>query len=177
MELANGTRQCDPDDHTTSRSSLGFPLVHFTAPLRPSLAPCDVHDIYMTLYGRAVSAVRAYNADRPAQDAIKTVDDGDGQGWSEISYNLALTTSVMALCPRRAEDAYVEPRAGQGHEGTARLGPISLNGTILAANLMVKSEAEWAALRADGSKLCDLLATVGLPLDDRLQWGSPDSRL
>lgn len=132
----------------------------------------------MALYRRAVSAVKAYNArGGGAHDAIEMVHDSENEGWAEISYNLALTTSMMALCPRRTEDAYIEASAAEQGTRKEKLGPISLNGTILAANLMVKSEAEWDALRQDESRLRDVLEAVGLPVDNDDQGSHPGARL
>lgn len=144
------------------RDPLGFPFLHFTAPLSPTLASWDVHTVYRTLYARAVSAVKAYNVRCPDQ-AVETVDGSSGQ--AEISYNLAMTTSLMAICPRRGEDAGLEIH--QQEDGKVeRLGPISINGTILAATLMVKSEMEWEVLSGDHSKIRGILETIGFPVDD-----------
>ncbi len=194
--------------------SLGFPFMHFTAALAPTLAPRDVHATYLKLYRQAVAALKQYNttstgAGAGAGAAATTADavtkgaateesvatkgieeetpvvelpreDSSGSAFAEIDYNLALTTSVMTLCPRRAEHAYIVAGGDDGRGGDAgdaghgsgsgsgggssnKLGPISLNGTILAGTLMLKSEAEWRALRADASRLHDLLEAVGIP--------------
>lgn len=136
--------------------------MHLTAPLAPSTAPGDVHAVYMELYKRVVSAVEAYNARHP--NNIVEVDRR-GNDWAEISYNLAMTTSMMVLCPRRIEDAFIEVDDEQ--KGTeSRLGPVSLNGTILGGTLMVKTEDEWDALRGQAAKLQRMLETVGFPVDE-----------
>ncbi|KAI9886176.1 MAG: hypothetical protein M1823_002028 [Watsoniomyces obsoletus] len=160
-----------PLEGENTRPSIGFPFVHLTAPLSSNIAPGDVHAVYMGLYKRAVSVVEVYNARHPRD----TVDiDGRGNDWAEISYNLAMTTSMMVLCPRRTEDAFIRVDDDE-KEGKKELGPVSLNGTILGGTLMVKTEEEWNALRGEASKLKGMLETVGFPVEEVVQ--SHDSRL
>lgn len=45
-------------------------------------------------------------------------------------------------------------------------GVVSLNGTILAATLMVKAESEWDSLRENPDHLTQVLATIGYPRTD-----------
>lgn len=150
------TKLSVPDD-ARPRLPPGFPFLYFYARLSPDHGSGDIHRIYMRLYGQAVSAIRLYNARHPA-DPIEIEDHGGEEGWSAISYNLAMTTTSMMLCPRRREaaDLKIDDQGGS-------LGPISLNGTMLAGTLMVKTQDEWDALRSDESKLNDLLEAVGIP--------------
>lgn len=110
----------------------------------------------MRLYGQAVSAVRSYNARHPG-DPVE-IEDNSTDGWSSISYNLAMTTTSMMLCPRRREGADLKINNQGGS-----LGPINLNGTMLAGTLMVKTQDEWDLLRSDESRLNDILEAVGIP--------------
>lgn len=50
-----------------------------------------------------------------------------------------------------------------------QIGPIALNGTILAGTLMVKTEEEWDALRGpDGPWILgNILREVGIPQADQ----------
>ncbi|KAI9779757.1 MAG: bifunctional AP-4-A phosphorylase/ADP sulfurylase [Peltula sp. TS41687] len=144
------------DDDAKQRTPPGFPFVYFHARLSPEHTPRDIHRIYMKLYDQAISAVESYDARHP-RDAIEMEDD-DGEGWASISYNLAMTTTSMMLCPRRAEGADLIL-----NERGECLGQVDLNGTILAGTLMVSSEYVWHALRCKESRLNDLLEGVGIP--------------
>ena len=58
--------------------------------------------------------------------------------------------------------------AGGNTQEAARVGPVALNGTILAGTLVVKTEEDWNELRRDQGRLSDLLNLVGLPPEDGL---------
>lgn len=62
----------------------------------------------------------------------------------------------MMICPRRKETASLP---GLGADAD-----VSLNGTILAGTLMVKTEEQWDHLRGDGEVINDLLAEIGIPI-------------
>jgi len=62
-------------------------------------------------------------------------------GVDNISYNIGMTRSVLAVFPRRKGDVHFS----EGHVG--------LNGTIVAGTLMVKRKEEWEALRNDAGIL------------------------
>lgn len=123
------------------------------------MAPKQVYKVYRDLYERAVLATKRYNSKRP-DDAAEFLESEDGR--AAISYNLALTTSSMMLCPRRREGATIHI-VGVDAADSVVLGPINLNGTILAGTLMVKLQEEWDALRKDHSMLLRILEAVGIP--------------
>lgn len=56
---------------------------------------------------------------------------------------------------------HVDPSLGNG----SAIGPVALNGTMLAGTLMVKMETEWDALRGDNGAryLKRILEDVGVP--------------
>jgi len=56
-----------------------------------------------------------------------------------LSYNVAMTTSRMAICPTRSEASIIGSRNGSGL--------IALDGTLLAGRLLVKTEEECISLR------------------------------
>lgn len=90
------------------------------------------------------------------------------EGESAISYNLAMTTSRMMICPRKSEHAWVNldsasASATAGDGKIADEGLVKLNGTILAGTLMVKAEAEWNELQREPGVLEAVLRTVGIP--------------
>jgi sulfate adenylyltransferase (ADP) / ATP adenylyltransferase len=68
----------------------------------------------------------------------------------------------MVLIPRRAEGSMVST----GDDETVSIGPITLNGTVLAGTLLVKNEMEWNALKNDPSQLSRLLEVIGIPSPD-----------
>ena len=140
-----------------SNVPLGLPFLYFLASLPPDQASQDLYRTYMRLHSQAVSAVKTYNDQHPSS-VVENEDQREG--WSAISYNLAMTRSRMMLCPRRRESAELKV-----DEPGKSLGSINLNGTILAGTLMVKTRDEYDVLRDDdGPRLGGLLEAVGLPV-------------
>ena len=78
-----------------------------------------------------------------------------------------MTTSTMAICPRKSDEVTLDV-ADHISGGAGRIGPVALNGTILAGTLMVKEEEDWDELRQDAGKLSDLLKIVGIPPQNSL---------
>ncbi|KAI8626824.1 ATP adenylyltransferase-domain-containing protein [Xylariaceae sp. FL1651] len=107
----------------------------------------EKHRTYLELYKRAVHATVANT---------KAAEEGEAQ----ISYNLAMTSTTMALCPRTSEGIRIKNAKGE------EVGDLALNGTVLAGTALVKSEAEWDALRKDGTVLSDVLRGIGVPPTD-----------
>jgi ATP adenylyltransferase. len=71
----------------------------------------------------------------------------------------------MMICPRKQETALVPVNSATTRD-IVDPGVLSLNGTILAATLMVKAEGEWDALRENPEYLTQVLATIGYPRTD-----------
>ena len=84
------------------------------------------------------------------------------QNRANISYNLAMTTTAMAICPRTSESGCLADVTSNEGESS---GVVALNGTILAGTLMVKTNSEWDRLRSNPEQLRDLLRSVGVPGD------------
>ncbi|KAK8064689.1 hypothetical protein PG994_007327 [Apiospora phragmitis] len=99
----------------------------------------QLHAAYVHLYK---DAVRLLHPEEINEEAVA------GAGEARISYNLAMTRTTMALCPRVAEGATIRSKSGE-----EEVGPVALNGTVLAGTALVKNEAEWDALREDPDKL------------------------
>lgn len=135
-----------------------LPFVHFGVAIPPHPSPDQLYDRYRCLYEAAVKACRTYAEKHPDENLIVEADQDDCS--AVISYNLALTTSSMVICPRRSEGAML--KAGV-RNGSRSVGPVAINGTILAGTLMVKTEEEWGELRRDDSNLYSLLQAVGIP--------------
>jgi ATP adenylyltransferase len=82
--------------------------------------------IYNDLYHAAQEAVNKLINANPEQLALHSTESGD----SPISYNLAMTTSGMAILPRRAEGTMLRREDGSD------IGFVALNGTTLGGTLM-----------------------------------------
>ncbi|KAI1321013.1 ATP adenylyltransferase-domain-containing protein [Xylariaceae sp. FL0255] len=139
---------------SSSSSSSLLPFTVLTASLTTDMSPMERHVTYLDLYRRAVQIVR-----RQAEINDEEIPD---TGEAKISYNLALTSTSMALCPRMAEGFRIRNRAGDD------LGGVALNGTVLAGTALVKNEAEWDALRSNSMLLSDHMSEIGVPPSNTL---------
>ncbi|KAK4201939.1 FIT family protein scs3 [Triangularia verruculosa] len=101
--------------------------------------------VYLELYNLACEAVLGKDA------GVQT------EGEARISYNLAMTMTTMVVVPRLAEGGVVRDENGQ------EVGKLALNGTVLAGTALVKSQAEWDALRGDPDQVREVLGRIGLP--------------
>lgn len=133
-----------------------MPFTYFATSFPPNPTSAQLHKIYVTLHDQACRAVESYLSDHP-EDDLKILDGPIGS--SSISYNLGLTDQSMALIPRRAEGSMIST----GDDESISIGPIALNGTVLAGTLLVKNEMEWNALKNDPSQLSRLLEVIGIP--------------
>ena len=116
--------------------SENLPFKAFFKWIPPDPSPSELYDIYSLLLSEAREAV--------------------SQGPA-ISYNLAMTTTTMAICPRVREGSDL-------WAGGKNLGQIEVNGTILAGTLMVKNLEQWNALREDPRRLGQILVNIGKPM-------------
>jgi len=138
------------------RSLAGLPFTHFAARLPEVPTAEQLHRTYNGLYEASAAAVREYISKAPARtlELHNTEDEA-----SPISYNLSLTTTAMAIVPRKAEgDSLRRP------DGT-EVGKVALNGTLLAGTFMVKSQEEWNLLKNDSSHLDSILKAIGIPTE------------
>ncbi|KAK2793709.1 bifunctional AP-4-A phosphorylase/ADP sulfurylase [Onygenales sp. PD_12] len=140
-------------------------------PAAPAPAPSaeELHRAYLNLYRRAVRAVERFTNTRLSSSGGGGGGGGGGddeyQGpAAKISYNLAMTTGRMLICPRRREAAEIPIEPGAKRE-FVDAGLVSLNGTVLAGTLMVKTLREWEVLRSRPGVLGGILGTVGFPPD------------
>jgi sulfate adenylyltransferase (ADP) / ATP adenylyltransferase len=136
------------------------PFVTFSRKLHESMSPSELHGIYTELYREACLAVRNFS-DAEAKDnemdqaEFEAVDERE----SSISYNLAMTRTTLTVLPRLAEGATITAANG------ILAGSLALNGTVLAGTALVKSEAEWDALRGKPDDLIGVLKRIGIPTD------------
>lgn len=128
-----------------------LPFRHFAMRIPPGSPSVDaLHEMYLSLYRVALLA------STPSLPTVTTTEETRTSGPAAISYNLAMTRDIMMICPRRKETASLP---GLGADAD-----VSLNGTILAGTLMVKTEEQWDHLRGDGEVINDLLAEIGIPI-------------
>lgn len=128
-----------------------LPFQHFGMRIPPGSPSVEtLHEMYLSLYRAALLA------STPSLPTITTEEQTRTSGPAAISYNLAMTRDIMMICPRQKETASL-PGLGADSD-------VSLNGTILAGTLMVKTEEQWNHLREDGEVINDLLAEVGIPI-------------
>ncbi|SPQ22980.1 90a2fc61-dd08-4724-83cd-0ab5f10154e7 [Thermothielavioides terrestris] len=157
-----------------SRVRASLPFQTFAEPISPG---ADLPAVYARLYRRACEAVLGTGE---AAGVSTVVGDGEGhedveggggaEGVGEgvearVDYNLAMTREVMVIAPRVAEGEVVWAAAAGGEGGGQRtpVGRLALNGTVLAGTALVKSRAEWDALRAEPEQLLEVLGRIGVP--------------
>lgn len=122
----------------------GLPFTYFWSAVPEDLTAQQRHEIYLSLHNKAV---QAFGGSIPASSP---------ENSSPISYNMGITNRVMVVCPRTSEGLVIKGSTGE------TIGPVALNGTLLAGTLLVKSEAEWDALQNDESKLNDILGSISI---------------
>lgn len=137
--LADGTQD------NTGRAQL--PFATFAERIADDIGPEALRSAYVRLYRRACAAAGLDEGDLGDLEA----DDVPAR----ISYNLGMTRNSLVVCPRLAEGDVVRSRDGK------EVGRLALNGTVLAGTALVKSEAEWDALRADLDQLWGVLGKIG----------------
>ena len=122
-----------------------LPFVHYALDLSPPQTPETLHAKYTALHRATAQTIRRDNA---------AATDHNNQ--PSPSYNLALTTTRIAICPRQSESiSLISPPhlpPANGTDAKARTDAISMsiNGTLLAGTLMVKHRSAWDALRDRG---------------------------
>lgn len=144
-----------------------LPFTHYASVLPSNPTGPQLLKIYQDLYKAAVTSVNEHVQSHPNDLEIYPKEDGS----LSISYNLAMTTSAMAICPRRREGNMLQQDDGSD------VGFVALNGTILAGTLMVKYQEEWDVLRAEPAKLNTLLEAIGIPVETEDNKGNGKNRL
>ncbi|KAF2691991.1 HIT-like protein [Lentithecium fluviatile CBS 122367] len=129
------------------------PFTHFAYSFPTEISAARIFQAYTDLYKLAEAAIDDFIAANPSQLALHSTIEGD----LPISYNLAMTTSGMAILPRRSEGYMLR------HEDGTEIGFVELNGTALGGTLMVKCQEEWEALRARPETLDAILEAIGIP--------------
>jgi sulfate adenylyltransferase (ADP) / ATP adenylyltransferase len=127
-----------------------LPFIHFATKLSTSTTSSSLYSKYLMLMKAAKAASHPTSNTEDNLDRDVQVETN---GSTTFSYNLALTTDVMAICPRKSESAQI-PGLDDDHE-------VSINGTILGGTLMVKNEKEWNTLCENPQMLDGILETIG----------------
>jgi ATP adenylyltransferase len=129
------------------------PFAHFSGQIPPSATASTIYSIYLSLLDRATLSWKSSGRDLSPKE--KSTSAG-------FSYNLAMTTERLVVCPRVTEGVSLQKEDG------CEIGLAAFNGTILAGTLMVKREEEWEFLRGEqgSSALERVLEGVGLPSRD-----------
>ncbi|PQE13230.1 5 5 -P-1P-4-tetraphosphate phosphorylase 2 protein [Rutstroemia sp. NJR-2017a BBW] len=136
-------------DYLVDKTVSDLPFVYFSAALSPTISSSELHSTYLRLHQDACRIMELDTSDKELASA--------GGDESRISYNLGLTDKSIVLCPRTSEGLSITGANGD------LLGPIALNGTLLAGTLLVKSPAEWEAVQKNETILIDVLEAIGVP--------------
>jgi ATP adenylyltransferase len=133
-----------------------LPFAYFGNNIPPEADEDDFYQVYVSLIEKAGQAIRD----------TKVVWTQHGTPYS---YNLAMTTSAMILCPRRHESKPVLTADGlppRGSEGDLANWNVALNGTILAGTLMVKDKELFEYFKGDKDGAIDrVLSGVCFPFE------------
>lgn len=135
------------DDGGESNVGAELPLATFAERIAGDADPEALRSAYLRLYRRACAAAGL------GEEELGSLEAEDVP--AKISYNLGMTRTSLVVCPRAAEGDVVRSRDGK------EVGRLALNGTVLAGTALVKSEAEWDALRADLGQLRGILGKIG----------------
>lgn len=134
-------------ENEESNGRAGLPFATFAERIAGDVDPEALRSAYIRLYRQACAAA--------GLDEKELGDLAADETPARISYNLGMTRTSLVVCPRVAEGDVVRSRDGK------EVGKLALNGTVLAGTALVKSEAEWDALRADPDQLRDILGKIG----------------
>ncbi|CAI6337760.1 unnamed protein product [Periconia digitata] len=142
------------NDNTGVIHHPGLPFMHFAQRFSADPTGTELQKIYRKLYYLAQDAVQNYSqTSQRGLFSTATASDGD----LPISYNLAMTTTGIAILPRRSEGHVL-----LGDDGS-QIGYVQLNGTALGGTLMVKQKKEWDMLRKSPAVLDEVLSSIGVP--------------
>jgi len=130
-----------------------LPFVHFATRLEAGVSSSSLYSKYIMLMKAALSASQSSTGELSRE--LRVHAEIAENGRTTFSYNLALTTDTMAICPRKSESAPIEGLS-EDHE-------VAINGTILGGTLMVKNETEWNTLRQNPHMLDGILESIGYP--------------
>ncbi|KAF2658508.1 HIT-like protein [Lophiostoma macrostomum CBS 122681] len=163
LPLSGDDKTTDIDANVSERphevlQHYAIPFTHFGIRLPADPSGDFLMSAYQSLLQEAKKAVNEFIATRSDDLSLHATEDGS----LPISYNMAMTTSGMAIVPRRSEGSMLK------REDSTDVGYIELNGTTLGGTLMVKNQAEWDLLRTEPGKLDNILNDIGIPFRSKL---------
>ncbi|KAL7822065.1 hypothetical protein V8C26DRAFT_389828 [Trichoderma gracile] len=134
------------------------PFMTFSESITMDTPPAKLHAAYLRLYKKACQAVAQHTH---AGSTAPTDDEIPSTGESRISYNMAMTKNRLVICPRLSDGCEIKDS-----ETSSPIGFLALNGTVLAGTALVKSEAEWEALKKSPGQLLTVLKSIGVPREE-----------
>lgn len=108
----------------------------------------DIHQRYQMLLRAGLASI--HNLPLDSLESVTISQNGK----ATFSYNLALTTNIMAIMPRRSESSSIPDVLDSS---------VAINGTILAGTMMVKAEDEWDRLREKPELVNRIFHDIGFP--------------
>lgn len=129
------------------------PFALYVKKLPRNVSSEQLYEAYNELYDAALATVMRYVKDSGDESVLFHSD----AGALPISYNLAMTTEAMAICPRRCEGTTLKD------SGDVQTDMVALNGTLLSGSLMVKGKVEWELLKESSKALDSVLEAIGIP--------------
>lgn len=149
LEVVDGRPQWSILAEATQKDQLEkLPFTILSESISAESSPSQLHEKYVTLYKRAARLVL------PGQDAA-------GEGEAKFSYNMAMTSTVIALCPRVSEGAPIKVEDG------IDFGHVALNGTLLAGTALVKTQEQFDIMREKPELLLNILTQIGIAPKDQ----------
>lgn len=127
-----GNRLLATKNPSTHRS---LPFTHFLLRIPTNLSPSQLLTSHKNVYNTPVDAIGTSCPEMLLASGESEVV----ANVTTLSYNVAMTTSRMAICPTRSEASIIGSRNGSGL--------IAFDGTLLAGRLLVKTEEECISLR------------------------------
>lgn len=124
----------------------GLPFVHFATKLQASMTGSEIRAKYLLLMRAALASISTASG----LNALDTVIICEN-GRTTFSYNLAMTTDLIAILPRKNEASDIPGLSGSS---------VAINGTILAGTMMVKAEDEWTAFRNQPGLMAHVLNQI-----------------
>ena len=118
-----------------------LPFRVFVEEIHEAMDGKQLREVYLQLYRKACESAG--------------LSGGADRGQARVSYNLAMTSTVMVVMPRVAEGGTVT-------DGDEEVGRLALNGTVLAGTALVKTQREWDVLRGDPGQVGRVLGRIGV---------------
>lgn len=124
-----------------------LPFVHYAVRLEAGLDSRAIYAKYLLLMRAALASING-GLDLDIINSVRIIDE---ERKTTFSYNLAMTTDVIAIMPRKAESAAISSSNERS---------IFVNGTVLAGTMMVREEDDWLQLRREPEFLSEVLDKI-----------------